>query len=232
MLHPLFGEPKYHYPTALEPIVQVASQPLLLVVRGDQPWLDLEELIQYANENPGKVKFAHSGVGSMTHLVGESFSQHAKIKLQQVPFRGSSESLAALLGGHVQVAISGPGQVGEHIRSGSLRALAISSSDRLKSPSFINVPTFKEQGLDVVYNLWFGIGAPKGIPSEVKARLAKGFREIIDNSEFKSSQEKLSLQTDYLNPADSAKKWLEESEKFSLIVKETGIDKMIKAQKK
>jgi tripartite-type tricarboxylate transporter receptor subunit TctC len=232
VLHPLYGETRYHYPSALEPVVQVSSQALMLAVQSNQPWETLDDLINYAKDHPGQLKFAHSGIGSMTHVVGETFAKTASITLQQVPFRGSSESLAALLGGHVQIAISGPAQIREHVKNGSMRILAVSTAERLADPIFSNAPTFKERGLDVVYSLWLGVGAPKGLPVEVKAKLAAGFKEMITSPEFKSSQEKLALQPDYLDQQATASKWLEESQKFTKVVKETGIADLIKAQKK
>jgi tripartite-type tricarboxylate transporter receptor subunit TctC len=232
MLHPLYGQTKYHYPTALEPIVQVASSPPVLAVLAKQPWQTLTDLVAYAKKHPGQLKFAHGGIGGNNHVAGEVFGKAAGISIEQVPFRGGGEIAAALLGGHVQIAFLGPAAIKEHARSGSVRILAVADERRLADPALSNVPTFKEQGLDVVCSYWIGVGAPKGMPADVKAKLAAGFKEIITNPEFKTNQEKLGLQLDYLDQQASAAKWLEEGERFAKIVQETGIADLIKAQKK
>jgi tripartite-type tricarboxylate transporter receptor subunit TctC len=232
VLHPLYGQTKYHYPTALEPVAQISSSPPVLVIQAKQSWRTLANLVAYAKEHPGQLKFAHGGIGGINHVVGEMFGKAAGITLEQVPFRGGGEITAALLGGHVQIAILGPAPIREHVKNGTLRVLAVSGEQRLTDPVFGNVPTFKEQGVDVVCNYWVGIGAPKGLSTEVKAKLAVGFKEIITSPEFKTNQEKIGLEQDYLDQQAAAAKWLEEGEKFAKVVQETGIADLIKAQKK
>ena len=232
MLHPLYGQTKYHYPTALEPVVQISSAPSVLAVLATQPWQNLDDLVAYAKKHPGKLKFAHGGIGSISHVIGEMFGKAAGITIEQVPFRGAGETSAALLGGHVQLTLIGPTAIREHVKNGTVRVLAVSGEKRLTDPVLSNVPTFKEQGLDVVCSYWIGIGAPKGLPAEVKAKLAAGFKEMITSPEFKTSQENLGLQPDYLDQQATAAKWLEEGQKFAKVVQETGIVDLIKSQKK
>ncbi|MDF2500055.1 MAG: hypothetical protein K0Q77_769 [Anaerosporomusa subterranea] len=232
VLHPLYGQTKYHYPTALEPVVQVSSSPPVLAVQANQPWQTLADLVAYAKEHPGQLKFAHGGIGGNNHVAGEVFGKAAGISIEQVPFRGGGEIAAALLGGHVQIAFLGPAAIKEHVKSGTVRILAVADERRLTDPVLNNVPTFKEQGLDVVCSYWIGVGAPKGLPAEVKAKLATGFNEIITSPEFKANQEKLGLQLDFLDQQATAEKWMEEGQKFTKVVQETGIADIIKAQKK
>jgi tripartite-type tricarboxylate transporter receptor subunit TctC len=232
VLHPLYGPTKYHYPTALEPLAQISSVSSTLVVQAKQPWQTLDDLIKYAKSNPGQLKFAHVGIGSFPHVVGEMFGKAAGITIEQVPFRGGGETVAALLGGHVQIAFTGSAAIKEHVKNGTLRALAISGERRITDPVFSNIPTFKEQGIDVVCTYWYGIAAPKGLPDEVKIKLAAGFKEMITNSEFRANQEWLGNQMDYLDQQAAAARWLEEGQKFAKVVKETGIADLIKSQKK
>jgi len=166
--NPLYGSTKYNYITALDPIAQITNSPSVLAVQAAQPWQDLAAVIEYGKSNPGKLKFGHQGIGSFSHIVGETFSQNTESKLEQVPFRGGGETIAALLGGHVQIAFVSPAMIKEHIKNGTIRALAVSASQRLSDPVFAEVPTFKEQGLDIVFNNWFGVTAPKEMPLEVK----------------------------------------------------------------
>ncbi|MDF2500056.1 MAG: hypothetical protein K0Q77_770 [Anaerosporomusa subterranea] len=232
IVHPLYGQTKYHYPTSLEPLAQISSQSMILAIQAKQPWQTLDDLVEYARQHPGQLKFAHGGIGSIPHVVGEMFSKAAGVALEQVPFRGGGETTAALLGGHVQITITSPIAIKEHLKNGAVRVLAVSGEKRLTDPAFSNIPTFKEQGLDVVCSTWYGVAAPKGLSAEVKTKLAAGFKAIITNPEFKTNQEKLGLEIDYLDQQASAAKWLEEGQKFAKVVQETGIVDLIKSQKK
>jgi tripartite-type tricarboxylate transporter receptor subunit TctC len=119
-----YGSGKYDYPTALSPIAQVSALPMVLAVQAEQPWQTLADLIAHAKKHPGQLKFAHAGVGTFAHVLGEMLSQEAGITLDQVPFSGGSEVTSALLGGHVQLIIVNPVVVKEHVKNGTIRILA------------------------------------------------------------------------------------------------------------
>jgi tripartite-type tricarboxylate transporter receptor subunit TctC len=230
-LQPLYGSTRYHYPTALEPLTQFAKLPIAVVVRSDQPWKNIDDLVHYAKQHPGEIKYAHSGLGTAVHVVAEMFSKEAGINIDQVPFRGEAEMLAALLGGHVQVMITTTAAIKEHVKSGNVRVLAVATAQRLSEADFKTVPTFKEQGLDVVFDPWFGIGVPKGLPEDVKAKLVEGLNGMIHDPQFRENLEVLGMTIEYLGPQESAAKWISETERFTKIVKETGIAERIAAQK-
>ena len=232
ILQPLYGQTKYHYPTALDPLAQISELSIVMVVQDTQPWKDLDELIRYAKKNPGEIKFGHGGMGTTGHVTGEMLAKSADIRLEQVPFQGSAEATASLLGGHIQVLFTNPASVKEHVKNGTVRILAVASENRLKDPVFANAPTFREQGLDVVCSSWHVIAAPKDLPVEVKNKLAKGFEAIINDPEFQKNIENLGFEFAYLGPKESQEKWLTENQKLSKTVQETGILDKIKAQKK
>ncbi len=231
ILQPLYGVSKYNYPTALEPIAQIAPSPFVLVVKNEQQWKNLDELIDYAKKHPSEIKFGHWGTGSISHIISEIFAKNAAIEMQQVPFRGGSEAMAALLGGHIQIAVVSPASVKEHIKSGTIRALAVTTEKRLSDPVLEAVPTFKEQGFGIVISNWFGIAAPKEIPYEVKRKLEDGFKAIIMDPEFIKNMEGIGLQPEYLNSQDSAAKWIADNQRLGKSVYETGIADLIKSQK-
>jgi tripartite-type tricarboxylate transporter receptor subunit TctC len=232
ILQPLYGPTKYHYPSALEPIAQITEVSLIMAVQSDQPWKNLGDLIDYAKKHPGEIKFGHPGIGGMHHVLGKTFAKAANIQLEQVPFQGGAEAMSNLLGGHIQVVFLNPAAVKEHLKSGKVRALAIGGEQRLIDPVFANIPTFREQGLDIVCNSWNGIAAPKGLPTDVKNKLTDGFKAIINDPEFKKNIEQLGLQVNYLGPKESEEKWLTDSQISTKTVQETGILDEIKAQKK
>jgi len=227
----LYGSTKYNYPTALEPLVQVSSSPYVMVVRADQPWQNIDDFIKYVRQNPGQVKIGNSGVGSIAHVLGEMLAHTVGVTLDPVPFRGGSEALTALLGGHIQAIFTSPATIKDHIKNGTLRVLAVPSEQRLADPLFANAPTFKEQGIDIVFSNWMGVAVPKEMPIEIKTKLADGLKAIILDPEFKSKLENIGLQVDYLNPQEFQNKWLDDNQKLSKIVQETGILDRIKEQK-
>jgi tripartite-type tricarboxylate transporter receptor subunit TctC len=227
----LYGSTKYNYPTALEPLVQVSSSPYVMVVRADQPWQNIDDFIKYVRQNPGQVKIGNSGVGSIAHVLGEMLAHTVGATLDAVPFRGGSEALTALLGGHIQAIFTSPATIKDHIKNGTLRVLAVPSEQRLADPLFANAPTFKEQGIDIVFSNWMGVAVPKEMPIEIKTKLADGLKAIILDPEFKSKLENIGLQVDYLNPQEFQNKWLDDNQKLSKIVQETGILDRIKEQK-
>jgi tripartite-type tricarboxylate transporter receptor subunit TctC len=232
LLQPLYGQTKYHYPTALEPIAQISESPQIMAVLANQPWQNLNDLIAYAKQHPGQLKFGHAGVGSINHIVGESFGENATIHIEQVPYQSAAEVMTSLLGGHVQIAILTAALGKEQMKSGIVRTLAIGSEQRLTDSVFANVPTFKEQGFNIVDRGWFGIAAPKDLPLDVKNKLADGFKAMINDPEFKKNIENLGLQVNYLDPQESAERWLDDGEKLTKTVQETGILVKINEQKK
>jgi len=231
LMQPLYGPTKYHYPTALEPLVQVSAFSSVMVVQAEQPWQDVDAVIKYARQYPGQLKFGHNGIGSLPHVIGEAFSKTTNITLEQVPFRGDSEVTVALLGKHIEIAFVNPSTAKEQIKNGTLRALAVAGEQRLTDPDLAQIPTFKEQGFDIVLTNWFGVASPKGLPPEVKTKLTEGFKAIIADPEFKNNMDQLGLQVEYLDPKESEAKWLADSAKLAKTVQETGISDRIKAQK-
>lgn len=232
LLIPLFGDTKYDYPITLDPIALVAELPLVLVVQADQPWDNITDFVQYGKEHPGEIKFGHGGVGSIGHIVGEGFAKSADIRMEQVPFRGASEAISALLGGHIQAIVVNSAAVKEHVKSGTIKVLSVSSEQRVSDPLLQNVPTFKEQGYDVAFSTWFCISAPKELPADVKAKLTDGFKRMIADPEFQQNLRNIGLHVSYLDSDALKLKWISDRQKLSKTIQETGILDLIKDQKK
>jgi tripartite-type tricarboxylate transporter receptor subunit TctC len=232
ILQSLNGQTKYNYPTALEPLAQVTSSPYVMAVQAEQPWQNVDDLVRYARQHPRQLKFGNAGVGSLPHVLSEMLAHAADITVEPVPFRGGSETVAALLGGHIQALFANPVTIKEHLKAGTLRALAVTSEQRLADPVFADVPTFKEQGLDIVFYNWLGVAAPKEMPIEVRTKLSDGLKAIIVDPEFKNTLENIGLQVEYLNPQEFQTRWLIDRQKLSKALQETGILDRIKEQKK
>jgi tripartite-type tricarboxylate transporter receptor subunit TctC len=233
ILQPLYGQTRYHYPTALEPLANVISFPTVVATLSEKPWKNVSELVSYAKQHPSEIKFGHSGLGTGTHIAGEMLAKEAGINIVQVPFRGESEAMTALLGGHVQlICVSNPSILNEHVKSGTIRILGIAEENRLTIPGFENIPTFKEQGINVAFSFWNGIAAPKGMLAAEKARLIAGLKEMINDPDFKKNMEELGMSLQYMGPEEFSTRWIEDNAKLTKTVKETGIAELIASQKK
>ncbi|MGN5477269.1 Bug family tripartite tricarboxylate transporter substrate binding protein [Cupriavidus basilensis] len=144
--------------------------PNVLVANPGFPAKTLQELVSYMKKNPGKVSFATSGAGSSDHLTAALFRQKSATEGLHVPYKGGAPAISDLLAGQVDVSFQNINAVLQHIRSGKLRALAVTSDKR--AAVLPNVPTMAEGGVkDVEVYSWQGIAAPRGLPPEVKYRL-------------------------------------------------------------
>ena len=128
------------------PIMQFAEFPTPVLVGGDAPWKTFKELVEYAKKNPGKIRYGTSGSGSIFHLAMVAFAQKEGIKWTHVPFKGGHNAILALLGGHVEVAVT-PTNFDAFVRPGKLRYLSSFGQSRL--PSFPEIPTWKELGYNI-----------------------------------------------------------------------------------
>ena len=151
-------------------VTQIATSPNVLTAHPSVPAKGLQELIALAKAKPGAVNFASTGVASVGHLTGELLNNLAGMKMTHVPYKGGGQAIIDLLGGHVQVMFSGFSAAMPHIRSGKIRALAVTGVKR--SPALADVPTIAEQGFPgVEATAWYGVLAPAGTPKPVVTRL-------------------------------------------------------------
>ncbi len=159
------------YDTAkdFQPVTLVAKVDLVLVVHPSVPVHSVAELIAYAKANPGKLDYASGGNGSSQHLAGELFKNLAGVDMVHVPYKGSGNAIADLLGGQVKVMIADMPLVASHIKEGTLRALAVGSA--VRSPA-IDVPTLAEAGVKgYEAYAWYGLFAPAETPREIVDKL-------------------------------------------------------------
>ena len=162
----------------LAPIGTIASTELILVVHPAVPAANLQELIALAKAKPGQLNFASAGSGGNPHLMGELLNITAGIKIQHIPYKGTGPALTDLMGGQVQLAFNNPINVIPHIKSGKMRAIAITGTNR--SPALPDVPTFAEAGLaGIDLKTWFGLLAPAGTPKPAIDKLSTEIARIV-----------------------------------------------------
>ena len=166
------------------PLTRVANVPNLLVVNPAQPYKSVAELIAYAKANPDKINFASSGNGTSIHLSGELFKTMAKVQMVHIPYKGSAPALTDLIGNQVAIMFDNMPSVIQHVRSGKLRALAVTTSKR--SPELPDVPTIAETGLTgYEATSWFGMLAPAGTPAAVVSRLNATIVKVLAQADIR-----------------------------------------------
>ena len=203
-------------------IALVSLPPGILVENPAVPAQNVRELIAYAKSNPGRLNYGSPGSGAWNHLFFELFNASAGISIVHVPYKGIAPAVVDLLGGQVQLAISAFPTALPHIRSGKLRALAVTSAKR--SGLMTDVPTVAESGL-AGYEAagWFGVLAPAGTPPAVVAKLNAEINRILELPEVKAS-----LASDGAEPAGGTPSQMTESAraasaKWSKLIRELNL---------
>ena len=175
------------------PVGMLGVGPMLLVANPNLPVRNVQELIAHAKANPGKVTIASAGVGSPHHLIGEFFKNRAGISLTHVPYKGAVQYIADLVGGQVDLAISTITPALQHIASGRLRALGVSSAKR--SSALPDVPSISEQGLNGFDEKpWSCFVTPAGVPPAILEKLRAAFRTTLEDPEVSGNLKKVGLE--------------------------------------
>jgi tripartite-type tricarboxylate transporter receptor subunit TctC len=167
----------------ITPIVALARAPAVFIVAPNSPFKTLRDLITAAKRYPGQVTFGTAGFGAIAHMNMEQFASVAGIQMSHVPYKGSSQALTDMLGGHIAVTTANPTVAAPMVKNGRIRALAVGGSHRL--PSMPDVPTYPEAGLPGFdpYD-WKAILGPKGIPQEIITRLNTEINAIVKDKDF------------------------------------------------
>lgn len=158
------------------PISVSVQFPYVLAVNADSPFRTVSDLVQAAKSQPGKLAYGSFGVGSGPHIVSELFAQQTGASLLHVPYKGGSQVTAAVAGGEVPFMFDSLPSPLALIRSGRLRALAVTGAAR--APSVPDVPTLREQGVPIEAVIWLGLGGPPRLPADVTTRLFDAMRQI------------------------------------------------------
>ncbi|WP_411859877.1 Bug family tripartite tricarboxylate transporter substrate binding protein [Cupriavidus pauculus] len=168
----------YDFQKDLEPIGMVASTPNVLIVNEQIPVKTVQELIAYIKAHPGKVNYGSAGIGSTEHLSGELFRSATGTDISHVPYKGGAPMMTDIIAGQIQMAIETSPSANPHIKSGKVRALAVTSARR--SAAYPGVPTVAESGVpgyEVV--TWYALMAPRGTPDAIKQRAGAELAKVL-----------------------------------------------------
>jgi tripartite-type tricarboxylate transporter receptor subunit TctC len=204
------------------PITELASLPLMLVVHSSVPAANLKEFIAVAKSKPGGWDYASSGSGTSPHLATEMFKSMAGIDLVHVPYKGNAEAMNALLGGHVKIYFALVPAVLQHVRAGTLRALAVTTEQRL--PYLPDVPTIAEQGFPgYEISSWQGAFAPARTPKDVIAKINGELVRMVNAPEVRARMSREGADPVGSTPQAFAERVRNEIGKWTEVIKRSGI---------
>jgi tripartite-type tricarboxylate transporter receptor subunit TctC len=178
-------KPAFDAVTGIAPIVEVGFSPFIVSVHPSVAAKSIQELIALARPKPGQLTYGSSGTGGITHLATELMASMGKIKMVHIPYKASSAALVDVIGGQIQLIVGSMLPTLPHVRSGKIRALAVTTAERW--PNTPEIPTVAESlpGYDV--ELWFGFWAPKGTPQSIVNRLNAAVNNAMQEEDMKQS---------------------------------------------
>jgi tripartite-type tricarboxylate transporter receptor subunit TctC len=205
----------------IAPVAGIARMPLVMVVNPSVPAQTVPEFIAYAQANPGTINMASVGNGTTPHMAGELFKMMADVDMLHVPYRGAAPALTDLLGGRAQVMFEGVLSLTEHIRTGRLRPLAVTTA--VRSPVLADVPTVGEFLPGYEASVWFGIGAPKATSAEIVDRLNKEINAGLADPKLRARLSELGGTALAVSPAEFGKLFAEDTDKWGKVVRAANI---------
>jgi tripartite-type tricarboxylate transporter receptor subunit TctC len=206
----------------LTPLGLATRTPVLLVVRSDAPYKSFREMVEFAKKNPGKVRVATVGAGSIGHFTLEMINSLTGAGLVMVPFKGGGPGIAALLGGHVEAGALSLGAVSSHLKSGAMRGIVIST----QSPGFPEIPTLPQLGYaQNLPGIWFAFYAPAGVPAEVTRVLVPAIEKVVKDPAIAAKLVGLGIVQDYAPPEKLLTEIREEHRMVEEIAKKAGLVK-------
>ncbi len=204
------------------PLGMVGGGGVVIVVPAKSPATDVASLIALAKKDPAAWSYGTSGVGGVGHLAGEQFKKAAGLDITHIPYKGGSPAMTEVLGGHVPFLFSSLGAAAQHIKAGTVRALAVSSADR--SSMFPDVPTIAESGFPGFdATIWFGVVAPKGLPADVQKRLTTEMAKAMQSKELQQAIKFQAYEPMVFTPEQMAQRIKDDYAAWGVTVKEAGI---------
>jgi len=205
--------------TAIAPL---ASIPFVLLANPKVPVSSLQEVIELARQQPGKLNYSSAGAGTSNHLAGETLKMAAKVQIVHVPYKGSAPALNALLGGEVELMFDLLATAAPHVKAGSARALAITAERR--SPLLPDVPAVSELGMrSLELSAWFGLFGPRDLPADVTALLGREVARIVESPEFRERLQGFGASPMNLAPGQFNEFVVSERDRWASVIKAASI---------
>jgi tripartite-type tricarboxylate transporter receptor subunit TctC len=193
-----------------------------IFVKGDAPWKTFKELVAYAKANPGKLKYSHSGIGSVQHIAAEAIAVKEGIQWTGIPYGSSLDAMMAALGGHVDFGVAGLHESWDHVKGGKARVLAVLDDNRCTELA-PDAPLLKELGYNFTAELDVIMAAPKGTPAAIVKKLEDAFSKGVKDPEYIKAMQNLSNPIVWRNSADTQKYLVEAIPRLGRLIKELKI---------
>ena len=216
----LYPKLNFNFLEDMAPVAGIVRVPNVMTVTKNFPAKTVAEFIEYGKKNPDKINMASSGAGTSVHLSGELFKSMAGINMKHVPYKGAGPATTDLIGGQVDVLFDNMPSIISHIRSGTVRALGVTSAQR--SPALPDVPAVADTVPGYEASAWFGVAVPKGTPAAVVARLNKEVNAALADPVMKARLADLGGVPIGGTPEDFWKLHRMETEKWAKVVKASG----------
>jgi tripartite-type tricarboxylate transporter receptor subunit TctC len=216
----LYDKLNFNFIRDIAPVASIMRVPNVMELNPSVPAKTVPEFIAYAKANPGKLNYASAGNGTTIHITGELFKMMTGVNMVHVPYRGSAPALTDMLGGQMQVMFDNLPSSIEYVRTGKLRALAVTSATR--SPALPELPTVGEFLPGFEASGWYGVGAPRNTPAEIIDNLNKEINAGLADPKLKARLADLGGTVLAGSPTDFGKLIAEETEKWGKVVKFSG----------
>ena len=218
----LYSKVPYDTLRDLVPVAHIASTPFVVTVHPGVAANTLAELTALAKASPGKLTYGSSGTGGAPHLAGELYARMAGVSMVHAPYKGLAPAITDLLGGHIQVLFADTGLVLPHIRSGKLKALAVTGGQR--TALLPEVPTVRESGLPAYQaGSWYGILAPAGTPPAIISRVNGDVRAALANPELQKQLATQGMEPVVMSPEQFGSMLREDYDKWGKLIRESNI---------
>jgi len=204
------------------PITNIASMPNVMTVNPKFPAKDLNEFIKIVKANPDKYTYATSGVGSINHMLGESFQAYSGTKLIHVPYKGSGPAMQDVMGGQVDILFDQFPSSKNFIDTGKLKAIGAMSPQKI--PGYPNIMTMEDAGLKgFTDEAWYGLLAPAGVPAEVSSKLGEAMKKVMASPELRKKLEEIGARPVGNSPAEFRQQVKTEIDRMKKLVQERNI---------
>lgn len=209
--------------TAFDPIAQVATAPLGLMVHPEVAATNVEEFVALSKENPDSLSYSSSGIGSVSHMTFEALKAATGLEAVHIPYKGGGEAVAAVVGNNAQAMMAGIGTVKKLVEGGQAKVLVLTGKER--TPVLPDVPTLDEAGIasDVSLGFWWGLFAPAGVSDEVKSKLDAALQQVLADQSVMDRLLGLDYTPTYAPAADMGTLLTNEIKNWSAFIQEKGI---------
>jgi tripartite-type tricarboxylate transporter receptor subunit TctC len=215
------GQLDFNY-QAFDAVARVLVESVVIAVRSDGKWKTLPDFIADAKARPKGISVGHSGIGSHTHISLAALFAATGVQVNEVPY-GAAQVVPNLLGGHVDAVVQLPAALSAPVKQGQVRLLAALIPSR--DPALPDVPTAKEQGIDVSLEAWRGIAVPRGTPRGIVSTIEKSIKAAVESPEFTKGSENLGVRPAYLGADEFTSLISREDAELSRLMQQIGLKK-------